>query len=96
MFERADQPFRSEARGLPPPNFEIDPHDLVVNAQSRTVTFSVAARNEARAAFRKLRDLRREHKSELVLLTILLADEPDNALIKRDIEFLKTLLKRLF
>jgi hypothetical protein len=84
-----------KARRLPPPEFEIDPDDLVLNVQSRTVTFSIAARNKACAASRKLRDLRRELNRELALLTILLTDEPDSALIKCDIEFLKTLSKRL-
>lgn len=84
-----------ESRGLQTPTFDLDPNHLITAADTRTVRLSAAARNLTASKSRALDDMRRELVLEREALTTLLADQTENVVIRREIDFVASLLKRL-
>ena len=80
---------------LQQPRFEINPDHLITDANTHTVTFSIAARHRLNATTTELNDLRQELIREREALADLLESDAENAAIKRDVEFVYKLLQRI-
>jgi Family of unknown function (DUF5681) len=77
------------------PEFEIDPDDILTDVWDRTVSLSARAQNRLNATSLVLDHLRQQLTREAAALEQLLAANPDNRAIRRDLEFLRQMLRRL-
>ena len=82
-------------QGLQPPEFDIDPDDILTDASSRTASLSPRALNRVTATSRALDQLKQQFTLEGDTLETLLAANPDNRVMGRDLEFLRQMLRRL-
>jgi hypothetical protein len=81
--------------GLQAPEFEIDPDDILTDASTRIVSLSMRAQNPTTATSLALDDLKQQFTHEIDALEALLAAKPDNRVMRRDLEFLRQMLRRL-
>ena len=84
-----------ERQGLRAPEFEIDPDDILTDVWDRTVSLSARAQNRLNATSLALDHLRQQLTREFAALEKLLAANSDNKAIRRDLEFLRQMLRRL-
>ena len=84
-----------ERQGLRAPEFEIDPDDILTDVWDRTVSLSARAQNRLNATSLALDHLRQQLTREVAALEKLLAANSDNRAIRRDLEFLRQMLRRL-
>jgi len=84
-----------ERQGLRAPEFEIDPDDILTDVWDRTVSLSARAQNRLNATSLALDHLRQQLTHEVAALEKLLAANPNNRAIRRDLEFLSQMLRRL-
>jgi hypothetical protein len=77
------------------PEFEIDPDDILTDVWDRTVSLSAHAQNRLNATSLALDHLRQQLTREAAALEQLLAADLDNRAIRRDLEFLRQMLRRL-
>ena len=82
-------------RGLRAPEFEIDPDDILTDVWDRTVSLSARAQNRLNATSLALDHLRQQLIREAAALEKLLAANLDNRAIRRDLDFLRQMLRRL-
>lgn len=93
LCERLRDDYKKQ--GLQAPGFDIDPDDIETDVSTRTVSLSMRARNRATATALALDQLKQQFAHEFGALEALLAANPDNRVIRRDIQFLKQMLQRL-
>jgi uncharacterized protein DUF5681 len=82
-------------QGLRAPELEIDPDDILTDVWDRTVSLSARAQNRLNATSQALDHLRQQLTREAAALEQLLAANLDNRAIRRDLEFLRQMLRRL-
>jgi hypothetical protein len=82
-------------QGLRAPELEIDPDDILTDVWDRTVSLSARAQNRLNATSLALDHLRQQLTREAAALEQLLAADLDNRAIRRDLEFLRQMLRRL-
>jgi hypothetical protein len=82
-------------QGLRAPEFEIDPDDILTDVWDRTVSLSARAQHRLNATSLALDHLRQQLTREAAALEKLLAANLDNRAIRRDLEFLRQMLRRL-
>ena len=80
---------------IPSPHFDLNPDHLITDANTRTLTLRVAASNLAAATSREFEDVRRGLMPEREILASDLVDQADNVVLRREIDFIETLLQRL-
>lgn len=93
LCERLRDDYKKQ--GLQAPEFDIDPNDILTDASTRTVSLSTRAQNRATATSLALDDLKQQFTQEARTLEALLAANPDNRVMRRDLEFLRQMLRRL-
>jgi hypothetical protein len=84
-----------ERQGLRAPEFEIDPDEILTDVWDRTVSLSARAQNRLNATSLALDHLRQQLTREVAALERLLAANSHNRAIRRDLEFLRQMLRRL-
>jgi hypothetical protein len=84
-----------ERQGLRAPEFEIDPGDILTDVWDRTVSLSARAQNRLNATSLALDHLRQQLTREVTELEKLLAANPNIRALRRDLEFLRQMLRRL-
>jgi len=82
-------------QGLRAPELEIDPDDILTDVWDRTVSLSARAQNRLNATSLALDHLRQQLIREAAALEQLLAANLDNRAIRRDLDFLRQMLRRL-
>ena len=93
LCERLRDDYKKQ--GLQAPEFDIDPNDILTDASARTVSLSTRSQNRATSTSLTLDDLKRQFTHEVDTLEVLLAANPDNRVMRRGIEFLRQMLRRL-
>ena len=68
---------------MPPPTFDPNPADIIVDFPRQNVPFSLRATHRVKSACSALSEIKREFNDELRTLQRLLDADPNNALIKK-------------
>ena len=93
LCERLRDDYKKQ--GLQAPEFDIDPNDILTDATTRTVSSSTRSKNRTTAASLALDDLKHKFTHEVDALEALLAANPDNRVMRRDLEFPRQMLRGL-